>query len=470
MRTPLLLLPWSGCTWIPIGQHFADQGEIRSPEVPETPVDPAACAYPEAELELESPQGELLAPIWLGFRWDLYEDEAGLHDLRWADETVPASFVVEVFGPEADLLCSVHYDLEGLERAPASALPDDGTIVAAWELARSAPAHTDCPELDPELFGTQDLTELLGKDWAFGLGELGRADAAVEERMTGLCVPREEWERWTLGAYVTYEGEAPSVMGYDFSYKAECGEGILQDELPDPQRQNLEQPLRPAIHEGTVLYLRSFTEYTGLSCEQSDVVLGGDWDPGGEIMEDVALVSVSLDMVPSPDGGFADFWWDSDADGILDPQASTLTVGLYDSTGAPVCSLLFDAEEAEEIDPGQLTSTSGALWRAWTLELEDATSLDCTQLDPLVFDTNDPLDIFATWSFGFAVGELDLRAPDLMEAEPVAEEVGAGFGYDLDGCFTRPSDADTLPFSITRGGLSAHWLTTPFYGLAMAEQ
>jgi hypothetical protein len=273
-------------------------------------------------------------------------------------------------------------------------------------------------------------------------------------------------------------------MGYDLSYEAECGES--PQELTR-QPQDLDDPLRPAIHVSESLYANSFTDYTGLSCWQTDVYLPGDWVAGGEIM-DVAQASVLLDLVPSPNGGLGDFMWDADDDGTLDPQASTVTIGLYDDDGEFVCFLAFDAALAVEIDPDELESEA-ELWRAWEMPLQDATS-DCARLDPLDYGTDDPLEILSSWSFGFALGELDDLEDELMEAYPereedvptdgfgvyvtidgvVAEEVGAGFGYDLDDCYVRDPDNDTHPASLIRAGLVSHWYTSAFVGFDLEFQ
>jgi hypothetical protein len=191
----LLLLSCSGCTWIPLGQHFADLREHRSPVDPLT-----GCRYVLDELDLNPSEAEEFSPIWAGFRWGMYEDEAGLHDYARADNTFPALFIVDLYGPEGDRLCGVYYDLEEIERAPDSALPEDGSIVAAWEIERGAPSSTDCPALDPEVFGREDVVGLLGGSWAFGVGELGVAQELVADEMDREGVPRSEWKDWALGA------------------------------------------------------------------------------------------------------------------------------------------------------------------------------------------------------------------------------------------------------------------------------
>jgi hypothetical protein len=474
MKPPLLLLSWSGCTWIPIGQHFAEQGETRSPEV----VDPVTgCVYPQGELDLTVEEDAPFAPIWLGFQWSLYEDESGLHDHTWVGDPLPASFIVNVYGPEVDLLCSLYYDVEGTERAPEQDLPPDGSIVAAWEVPEGAPVYTDCPKLDRELFGERDLALVLDGGWKFGLGDLGRAQDTVEAIMDDDDVPRSEWERWTLGAYVTYDGQPPDVMGYDISYQAECGEVSLQDGEPDEQRQDPSEPLRPAIHQAHPAYMRAFSAYTGESCEP-DVGWDTSWQPNGAIREDVVQASLLIDLVPAAGGGFADFHWDDDDDGVISPQASNVTIGLNDADGDTLCGLSFEAEQAEEIDPGELSSASGTLWRAWRLELEGASSASCTRLDPFTFGTDNPLDISATWSFHVAVGELDLLRDALLEEDPalvddafgiyvsldgeVAEEVGIGFGYDLDGCYSHDPDEELVSPSGISNYVSSHWLSSHY--------
>ncbi len=160
-------------------------------------------------------------------------NEFGLHDFGWDTDGdgIPEEYSgfleYQIYGPTGQL-CSVFFDTDLATSVDPSGLVTDsgGLIYEAWQFqvvgSNIADSYTDCPALDPAVWGTTDIREVLAIDTIVGVGQLSGLRAGLQSAYGA------DWPLVSpsiYGAYVSLDGATATELSYAFGYEmADCGE------------------------------------------------------------------------------------------------------------------------------------------------------------------------------------------------------------------------------------------------------
>ena len=351
---------------------------------------------------------------------------------------------------------------------------------------------TDCPALDPLVYGTDDVRTLLAQiPWGFGFGELGElADPLQRSVIASGGDWEQDWAPYLYGSWLSWDRRSAVVLGYGTLSAAACD---LVAANPTGGTQLLPAvrttPLPPGLRSATEFLVYNLEQITGIRCGRASFRASNPtWVPQTQKMDPV-YIGFGFDVVTAPEGGLADFWFDSDDDGFEEPYSSTVTVEVYDAQIRKLCTLVYDADTAEEIDPTIWTAIdatgtpSGPIWRAWRLDLVDGDSRDCGTIDDFVWGSDNIQEVLSKIPFGFGIGALDeLEAqgpgqfgPAWSEIEPTVfagyltfdgkTSVEANFGQmvDVDDCLVVDPHQTLHPKEYAAQGRVGDLLVPPFY-------
>ncbi|HHO49300.1 MAG TPA: hypothetical protein ENK18_00115 [Deltaproteobacteria bacterium] len=483
------------------GGGAPDGREVLSDQT--DPVDPTddVCDFPNELLDDPSwvPEGPAFDPTWISMSWGLLSDLSGNHDF-WLDvdgdgrprgEERSSSYLrLNLYGPELDYLCSVLFDAD---RATPVAQPSwiaTGTIYEAFEL-EPVGGVTDCPALDPLVYGTDDVRALLGGlPWGFGFGELAEVAGPLQRSI--LADGGDwlgAWEPYLYGGWITWDQTEAFALGYGTVHDAACAQipiepGGTTRVLPAVSM----APLPYGLRSTTELFVYDLAYVTGIRCARAQVPAGNpDWVPAPEPMDPV-YVGFGVDVVMAPEGGLADFWFDADRDGRAEAYSASVTISVYDASTEPICTLIYEADTATEIDPSTWTAIditgapSGPIWRGWSLDLVHGDAIGCGTIDEVVWGTENIQELLSGTPFGFGIGELN----DLADQGPSAfadwaaiegtmfavylsfdgqQAVEANFGQliDVDDCLVVEASQAVHPREIAASGRIGDLLAPPFY-------
>ena len=468
------------------------------------PLDPSddVCTFPDEVLAggpipADAPQFD---PTWISVDWGLLRDQHGLHDYvldlngdrRIDANELSSSYVrFSLYGPEVDFLCSVEFDADQATPAAGPPWQTSASLFEAFDLDLEG-GVTDCPALDPLVYGTRDIRELLAKlPWGVGFGELAELADPLQASVAASGGSWEtDWAPHIYGSWVTWDRSRAVVLGYGTVSHAACD---LVSAEPSGATQLLPRVRSTALPHG----LRSATEFlvynlelvTGIRCGRASVKASNTaWVPATHRMDPV-YVGFGFDVVTTPEGGLADFWFDSDGDGFEEAYSSTVTVHVYDAQVRKLCSLVYDADPAQEVDPATWSAidatgaASGPIWRAWQLKLDNGDSEDCGTIDDYVWRTDSIQEVLSRIDFGFGIGalnELALQGPSQFGADWDAIEptifagyltfdgttaVEASFGQliDVDDCLVVDPKQALHPKIWAAEGRVGDVLAPPFY-------
>ncbi|MBX2801316.1 MAG: hypothetical protein KTR31_26800 [Myxococcales bacterium] len=413
------------------------------------PLDPTddVCIYPDASVDDPTwvPPKTEFHPMFLNFDWQLISDYNGISDY-WADvdddgvldpnESFPAFFRVEVFGPEWDKLCTVEYDAD---TATAVAGPAWTTVTQGGELSAGTlfeafsldptGGETDCDALDATVYGTDDVRALIGANtYGLAIGELAELDTRLESVVTGTGLDwTADWLPNVYGAYVTWDDTNAVLSNYAMVHDTVCELvpfGPLSGD-PIPQAAVTAAPLPPGLHAAGDTsanpnlsdddFVRIYAaDVTGAECVLADLDISDvDFDANNEEIMNADVLQIDVIGIPTPADEIVDFYWDSDGNGTPEEHSARVIFSFVDnSTGDVDCVLEYDASGAVSVDPTNWTAIdanlapAGPIWRAWELDLVDGTSPgNCEELSTAWSDP-DPETVIEALDFGFGVGEM----------------------------------------------------------------
>ncbi|MBX2800989.1 MAG: hypothetical protein KTR31_25140 [Myxococcales bacterium] len=502
---------------VPDGQEAGTDGT--------DPLDPFddKCLYPDVSVDDPAwvPPADTFHPTFANLDWQFVSDYQGVSDygadldddgVLSADENFAAFLRVELFGPEWDYLCAVEYDADTVTPVAKpswtpltpSGGPSDGVLVEGFELTPSG-GSTDCPALDPVVYGTNDIRALLaGNTYGLALGDLAELQGRVKNAVdaTGPTWVAD-WSTRAYGAYVTWDDTEAILSNYARIHDTVC-ELVPMDGFGDTIAFTTvgAAPLPPGLvsvgdtNANPTLVEDDFVriylpEITDIECPLADLDLVDiDFEVDSKLVMAADLVAVDVQLVPMPDGEIRDFYWDSDGDGTAEAFSARVSFTFIEGATEDVtCVLDYEADIAEVLDsPGWNAldvnfGASGPIWRAWELELTDPSSkTGCGSLDvKLGWSESDPEVLAEGLTFGFGVGQMnDLSAnlgpalfpKDWVDIEPStyalyitidgtdAFEARFARFSDLDDCFELDPTSPELPgaFASTRRvGLYETW-------------
>ncbi|MEQ1570451.1 MAG: hypothetical protein ABMA64_32760 [Myxococcota bacterium] len=446
------------------------------------PLDPTddlvICTHPDlAGVAAAGPGGATFDPTWLSVQWSFHRDAEGLHDYVTDGNELPATIDVWLHDPEGVAVCRAQFDADSWSLAPdpTAYKARDGVAFEVYE-GPFEPGATDCPPLDPLVYGTDDVREwLAGRVVAVGIGSFDDwGPIQFELERDGVDWARD-YATTVHGAFVSFDGVDLEPLSYERATASVCetttAAAALLPAAPSA-------PLADGIHAAAGFELVEVGAVTGTRCDRPVVdVSDPAWVPSPGLMEPVYL-GASFDVVDAPEGGLVDRW-EPDGYGGLYGASAVVRVSLYDRDAFPLCTLTYDASAAVELDPAALLSGSGQIWHAWALDLVNPSSADCRGLDPLLYGTTDPADLVAPIAFGFGVGEVVAMEDELVAlfgSVPAdwfatyvtydrvnAVEQGYGWSRDLDGCLVGDSFGPVNPIETVRRGWANNLYGFPLY-------
>lgn len=474
------------------------------------------CAYPLVDLDDPGhvPPPDTFDPAWFSMGWQGAIDEGTYNDFAFdfnddgdftSDEELGAAIFFDFYGPERfllsvdgiifdDFLCTVGFNID--TATPVAAPVWDAAPATLFETFALNPGDgfTDCPALDPVVYGTDDVRELIANvPVEFALGELDFiADIAELQFADGVW--DTDVEPFAYGAWASWDGGLTSApIGYATIDMAVCGEIPFDFEsLPAVSG----APLPNGVAASFDVFYFPVSALTGITCERpvDDIGVVGWTPPGGQQPMNIGLYTVELEGSVTPENEFGDYARDADADfvldGVIEPYSARAKFQIY--TPVPgqmagpqfLCEVTFDASDTVAVDPGpwnlvdvlrvDLEQYGGFLWAAYETEISDGFSTDCGPIDPNVWGTDNIVDLLLTrtgGTVGFGYGPmflLDANGPTVFQALGLqygdfapflqgtyvvpegndAVEMTYSWLVDTDDCATETADGFLLPTAI----------------------
>ena len=380
-------------------------------------------------------------PTWMSFEWDLLSDANGLHDF-WIDidgdgmsdpatEEGSSALIITLWGPEFNELCSVAFDADAAVANAAPAWAGAAAVYEAFDLT-VADGTTDCPALDPLVYGTDDIRDLLSQiSWGVAMGELGDVAAPLEDAVTAFGLDwAADWAPFVYGAHISWDQLPAESISYGFVAEAVCQELSL-----DADGLSINVPAQATVPDGLRFtnpwFVVPFEDVTGIECLEADLTAADPTAVPLPFGMSPAFVAYDIQFAQDPTGGVRDFYLDADLDGIADAFNALAFIDVYDAGFGLLCTMIYDIDGAVEIDPTTWTAVdgtgapSGPITQAWEVSLADGISFDCGEVSPAVFGSTDLDDYLSSLNVGLGIGpsvELAALGPALWGADWAAVE------------------------------------------------
>ncbi|MEQ1569003.1 MAG: hypothetical protein ABMA64_25415 [Myxococcota bacterium] len=436
------------------------------------PLDPAddVCVFEDVPFASDLvPAAGLLDPRYIGLSISGISDPVAMEDYLFDTDgdTVaePFSAVVSATFFDGTLvpLCTASWDAS-LATAQATGWTTDsgGALYRAYSLTLpAAGGATDCPPLDPILWGTSDVLSLLEtQQWGIGLGEMVGVSADLEAVVTGGGGDwATDWEPYVFSMYVDFGAGVAEEVGFAFSSEAPC-ETVTDDGAGGTVL--LGAPANGVLVRGFVEAESFYVQYVGDLfgvCLFTDVDVVESGPPPAPVVRPEFISFGFIGVVD--DQGWHDWQWDQDADGLPEVSPAVFTASYFDAGFNELCSVAWNIDDAVEVDPAGWTSAAGVIWRGWevTLEAGDATwsyGVACNRIPAAVYGTQDARDLIEGTVMKFGFGEDVNVGPALEGAVGAADyatyyepyvtaayievpgfgvwDTAIGFGYELLDC------------------------------------
>ncbi len=448
------------------------------------------CQFVDIDLvDASAPQGPDFDPIWYSVTLQMMNDANGVNDF-WVDdngdgvqdpeEEFSSALVITLYGPEASAAdsCQVLFEADWKQ---STELEDDATwtietgssLLEAYDIDPTA-GVTDCGSLDANVYRTADIRKILDNyDWGVALGDLGSLESTLKSIIDD--DPDEDWATdwapYVQGMWITSDRTDAEIHGWAFTYEATCDEASLDaDGALIPESAATSAPLENGLRIGTNFEVSQFSDLTGISCDEADVSVGdAGWtpDPAGPEIPDGAFIAVTVAAVHGPDSDIKDYYLDSDGDGVLEEFSSTLTAIIVDpTTFASVCTLTYDADGSVVEDIDNVTTVTGEVTYAWSIDLDEVES-DCGEMDAALttaYGTDNIGLLISLQDWVWGIGPMDNLETNgelyweddwadnqpLLHSEYISFDGGAntfevnyGLLFNLDNCYEVPA-AQTL--------------------------
>ena len=276
--------------------------------------------------DLGAPVSPARLPWFVEVSFDGVQDQDGIHDYTLGDARASATLTVDVLDARLDPLCVVQFDLSSGAARPVDVPDWAPDAYAAFELSVGS-GVTDCPALDPAIYGTSDMRDLLGAlDWGVAWGSVDPiaelAQAALAARGVDWTV---DWDGVSYGTFVTWDRTTADGLGVARIEASTC-------DTVDPTGPSY-VPATPSPPTGRAVSVpvgtNALEDLTGVGCDLPRDDVG---DPavttGPDAMDTVAYVTFDVDVGVGPGPELLDFWVDPDGDGTYG-----VAVGAHDRQG-----------------------------------------------------------------------------------------------------------------------------------------
>jgi hypothetical protein len=211
-----------------IVQAMATAGPVVAKSGPSiVMVEPDQCEYPDWELGEQGPTGAAIAPSYWSMGFIGAMDGVHVRDFDGLSGPNSAQLSFVLYDDNFNSICSVLFDASDAQQVnPASWGPADSGVspVVGYELTTGLPRWTDCGPVDPNQFGTADISEWFFETWGIGFGPLGTIGADLEAAVDGSGLDwAADWDPYVFSTWLWVPGWAPVEFGYSFAFEETCG-------------------------------------------------------------------------------------------------------------------------------------------------------------------------------------------------------------------------------------------------------
>ena len=237
------------------------------------PLDPAddICTFVDVDVNDRShqPLGPDFDPYWVGVGFRMLHDANGVNDFRISGTELSSVLDVRLYGPEINQLCQVLYEADWSGSTELGNThgwtTTGGSIFEAYDIDPME-GSTDCPSLDENVYGTDDIRELLAElDWGVGIGNLGDLATPLQTAVEASGQDwTNDWVPYVQGSWVTFDRSEAIPMGYAFNFEATCDDVTVDAEgLLTPQSAVSSAPLADGFRSASPYLVLPFEEVTG---------------------------------------------------------------------------------------------------------------------------------------------------------------------------------------------------------------